>query len=286
MPPSRRRYDPRVTEASVVVVGGGAAGLAAAGALTGRAIEAVVLERGGALGASWRGRYDRLRLHTVRALSGLPRGALPGGLPRYVPKDAYAAYLGRYAERLDLRVRLDWRVQRIAPDPGGGGGDPSGAGGAGGVSHGVRPAWRIEGPRGVWRAPVVVVATGQHAAPARPALPGSAAFEGELLHAGAYRSGRPFAGKRVLVVGAGNTGTELAVDLAEHGAAAVALSVRTPPFVVPREVLGVPVQVAGLLLERLPARLADAVSRLLARLALGDLGRHGLGAPGWSPYGA
>jgi cation diffusion facilitator CzcD-associated flavoprotein CzcO len=96
----------------------------------------------------------------------------------------------------------------------------------------------------------------------------------------------PYRGKRVLVVGAGNSGTEIATDLAENGAARVALSIRTPPPIVPRDPFGMPVQRTGILLSFLPSAVADRFARLTARLVLGDLTRHGLRTPQWMPYSA
>jgi cation diffusion facilitator CzcD-associated flavoprotein CzcO len=90
----------------------------------------------------------------------------------------------------------------------------------------------------------------------------------------------------VLVVGAGNSGTEIATDLAENGAARVALSIRTPPPIVPRDPFGMPVQRTGILLSFLPSAVADRFARLTARIVLGDLTRHGLRTPQWMPYSA
>jgi cation diffusion facilitator CzcD-associated flavoprotein CzcO len=104
------------------------------------------------------------------------------------------------------------------------------------------------------------------------------------MHSVDYRNGAAFAGKRVLVVGAGNSGAEIATDLAEQGASFVALSVRTAPPIVPRDPFGQPVQRTSMLLSRLPARFADALGKLTARLVLGDLTRFGFPAADWWPY--
>ena len=94
------------TEPQVIVVGAGAAGLAAAAALRRERVDALVLEAAGRVGDSWARRYDRLHLHTVRRFSALPYRPLPRRLPRYVAKDEYASYLDHYArsERRDVRV--------------------------------------------------------------------------------------------------------------------------------------------------------------------------------------
>jgi cation diffusion facilitator CzcD-associated flavoprotein CzcO len=105
-----------------------------------------------------------------------------------------------------------------------------------------------------------------------------------FAHSVTYRNASPYVGKRVLVVGAGNSGAEIATDLVENGAAFVAVSVRTPPPIVPRDPFGRPVQRTGMLLSLLPARLADRVARLTARLVFGDLTRYGFPKADWRPY--
>jgi len=253
--------DPRI-----IIVGGGAAGLSAAGALKRRGLDALVLDARPRVGDVWAERYDRLHLHTVySSLAHLP---LPRGLPKYPSKDDYAAYLRAYARHFDLQIVTGCAVQHIRP--------------AGAASA---PEWDVESSCGTWRSPVVIVATGQYHEPVIPPWAGREAFSGTLIHSSAYRNGAPFAGQRVLVVGIGNSGAEIATDLAEHGAQ-VAISVRTPPPIVPRDAFGMPAQRSSLLLSRLPPRAADAIARTLSRLALGDLTRHGLPQPAWWPYSA
>ena len=96
-----------------VVVGSGPAGLAAAATLQDRGVEVVVVERSARIGDSWRKHYDRLHLHTVRRLSGLPGLPIPRSEGRWVPRDGVARYLEDYAWGRDLRVRLETEVERI-----------------------------------------------------------------------------------------------------------------------------------------------------------------------------
>jgi putative flavoprotein involved in K+ transport len=248
----------------VVVVGGGPSGLAAAGALAHRGIPAVVLERGDRVGDGWRGRYERLRLHTARALSGLPHDPIPRRYTRFVAKDDYAAYLERYVERLGLDVRLGVDVRRVAPN-----------------QHG----WIVETGDSDWHAQALVVATGRYADPVLPAWPGRDLYGGLLLHASRFRSGRDFAGKRVLVVGLGNTGAEIAAELNEQ-AASVAVAVRTPPPIARRQIAGIPLQMFGIVLSPLPAAHVDRAGALLRRLSVGDLRSYGLAEAAWGPFAA
>ena len=113
--------------------------------------------------------------------------------------------------------------------------------------------------------PRVVVATGLARVPRLPTWPGRESYRGELLHSAAYRNGAPWKGRRVLVIGMGNTGGEIALDLLEHGAAPT-VSVRGPVNVIPRDVLGVSVLAVGALLRVLPSRVADLLSEPILRI--------------------
>jgi hypothetical protein len=119
-----------------------------------------------------------------------------------------------------------------------------------------------------------------------PDWPGRESFRGRLLHSVDYRTGAEFAGQRVLVVGIGNSGAEIAADLVEQGAASVAIAIRTPPPIVPREMLGViPIQLFGLALSPIPApRLLDRIGVAMRRLAVGDLRKYGIGKAEWGPF--
>lgn len=242
------------------VIGGGPGGLAVAAALRERGVRAVVLEKASVVGASWRGRYERLRLHTTRRLSALPGLPLPRQFGRWVARDDMARYLEKYADVHDLEIVTGVEVFRVEAAEGGG--------------------WVLHATGGRrLTSTAVVVATGHHHTPLLPDWPGLAGYGGEVVHAAAYRSPAPYTGKDVLVVGAGNSGAEIAVDLAEGGAARVRLAVRTVPHLVRRSVAGWPAQYTGVLVRRLPVWLADRVLRLLCRLTVPDLSAHGLPRP-------
>jgi putative flavoprotein involved in K+ transport len=247
----------------VYVVGGGPAGLAAAAELRRRGMHPVVLERGEQVGTSWRAGYDRLHLHTVRGLSGLPGFGIPRAAGRWPSRDAVIDYLERYRARHELEVRGHTEVERIA---------------AAGDADGIR--WVIHTTAGE-RLPArsVVVATGHAHTPYVPDWPGREAYAGQLLHAREYRNPAPFAGLDVLVVGVGNSGAEIATDLGEGGARRVWIAVRTPPQIVRRDVAGWPAHATGILVSRLPAALVDPVARLQRRLTIPDLTRYGIPLP-------
>ncbi|WEH35279.1 NAD(P)/FAD-dependent oxidoreductase [Streptomyces sp. AM 4-1-1] len=243
----------------VYVVGGGPGGLATAAALRERGVRAIVLEKSGSVGASWRRHYDRLHLHTTRRWSALPGLPMPRSFGRWVSRDDVVRYLEKYADHHELEVVTGVEVSRIDP---------------------VDGLWRLSASGGrelTGRA--VVVATGHNHTPRVPEWPGRDTFTGELAHASAYHAPAPYAGKDVLVVGVGNTGAEIAVDLVEGGASRVRLAVRTVPHIVRRSTAGWPAQATGILARRLPVRLVDGAAGLMCRVAVPDLAAHGLPRP-------
>ena len=252
--------EPGQNTTPVYVIGAGPGGLAVAAALGRRGVRTVVVDKADAVGSSWRGHYDRLRLHTTRRWSSLPGLRIPRSAGRWVPREAFVRYLEQYAHhhRIDLAHGVEVSHISRAPD------------GAG---------WVLEANGGrLLRAPAVVVATGYNHTPRLPDWPGMDGFPGQLLHAADYRDPAPFAGRDVLVVGVGNTGAEIAADLAFGGAGQVRLAVRTPPHIMRRSTLGWPSQASAILVRRLPVRLVDVLARPVER-TVPDLGRHGLPRP-------
>ncbi|MEU3283571.1 flavin-containing monooxygenase [Streptomyces longwoodensis] len=257
---------PQPADRPVYVIGGGPGGLAAAYALRGQGVRAVVLEKSDRVGASWRGHYDRLHLHTTRRLSALPGLAMPRRFGRWVSRDDVVRYLEKYAEHHELEIVTGVEVSRVERSPDGTGWLLHATGGR-----------RLTGA-------AVVVATGFNHTPRVPDWPGRDTYTGEFLHASAYRDGAPYAGRDVLVVGVGNTGAEIAVDLAESGAARVRLAVRTAPHIVRRSTAGWAAQYTGVLVRRLPVALVDRLARPMARISVPDLSAHGLPRPGTGLY--
>jgi putative flavoprotein involved in K+ transport len=242
----------------VTVIGAGPAGLAAAAMLGRHGIDAVVVDRADVVGASWRAHYDRLHLHTARWLSNLPGLRMPRSYGRYVARDHVVEYLERYAAHHRLRLCLGTEVRRLDR---------------------AQDGWLLATADGRLRSSYVVVATGHNHTPVLPDWPGRGGFRGDLVHASAYRNPRPYAGRDVLVVGAGNTGAEIVADLVEGGARNVRLAVRTPPNIVRREVGGLPSQVVSVLVRHLPPLTVDRMIRSVQRLTVPDLDAHGLPRP-------
>jgi cation diffusion facilitator CzcD-associated flavoprotein CzcO len=246
-------------ERQVIVVGAGVAGIASALALKDTGLQPLVLEQADRVASSWRSRYDSLQLNTWRRFSQLPGRSFPKGTPTFPSRDQLIEHIDRHAGEEGLDLRLGTRVERIERDD---------------------EDWVVHTSAGELRARQVIVATGLDQAPVVPDWPGRDSFEGDLLHSSEYRNPRPFEGKRVLVVGPGSSGMEIAHELAEGGAAKVWLSVRTPPNIVLREGIGpVPGDLLATWLWHLPTPIADRIARFGARMDFGDLSEYGLPEP-------
>jgi putative flavoprotein involved in K+ transport len=257
---------PTPADRPVYVIGAGPGGLAVAYALRARGIRAVVLEKADHVGASWRGHYDRLRLHTTRRLSALPGLAIPRRFGRWVSRDDVVRYLEKYAEHHELEIVTGVEVHRVERT-----GDGTG--------------WLLHASGGrELTGSAVVVATGFNHTPRIPDWPGREGYGGEFRHAGEYRDAEPYAGRDVLVVGVGNTGAEIAVDLVEGGAARVRLAVRTAPHILRRSTLGWAAQYTGVLVRRLPVRLVDRLAGPVTRMSTPDLSAQGLPRPDTGLY--
>ena len=237
-----------------IVVGAGPAGLACAATMSERGLKVAVFEKADNVGSSWRRHYDRLHLHTDRNHSALPGMEMPRSYPLYPSRAQVVEYLENYAARFGIRPAFGTNVASLMP---------------------TDAQWRASTDRGAVAAPVAVVATGMAGAPYRPSWPGMELYRGSVIHSSEYRNPQNYAGKRVLVVGFGNSGGEIALDFAQ-GRIDVALAVRGPVQVLPRDLLGLPILVWAILYQPLPARLVDAINAPVLRLALGSMKKLGL----------
>jgi cation diffusion facilitator CzcD-associated flavoprotein CzcO len=237
-----------------IIIGAGPAGLACAATMCSAGLHATVLEKAATVGSAWRRHYDRLHLHTDRNHSGLPGMAMPRDYPTYPSRAQVVDYLDAYAGHFDIRPMFNTEVSRVVRDD---------------------TRWHVETNGETIAAPVVVVATGIAHAPYRPSWPGVETFRGIVIHSSDYRNPSAFAGKRVLVVGFGNSGGEIALDLAE-ASTDVTLAVRSPVQVIPRDLLGLPILSWVILYRHLPARLVDVVNAPVLRLAVGNFEKLGL----------
>ena len=245
-----------------LIVGAGPAGLALGACLREADVPFIIVERGDSPGASWRNHYDRLHLHTVKKHSSLPYLAFPDTVPKYPSRQDVIDYLDAYARRFGLNPMCGEDVVSVRQ---------------------CDEGWETTTTKTKYVSTRVAIAAGYNRRPYIPDWPGKNAFRGTIAHSASYRNGEPYRGKRVLIVGIGNSGGEIAMDLHEHGAASIAICVRTPVNIIPRDILGTPAQVTGIMLSYLPEFLSDLIGATVARLAVGDLSQYGIHRPNISP---
>lgn len=239
---------------NTIIVGGGPAGLAVGACLKQKGIPCLILEQTDRVGASWRHHYDRLHLHTAKAYSALPFVPFPKSFPRYPSRSQVIDYLEAYARQFQLETKFGQQVI---------------------TARHADNLWEIRTLDSRYRSSNLVIATGYNHEPYIPKWPGQASFKGTLLHSSQYQNGEPFRNQRVLVVGFGNSGGEIAIDLYEHGAQP-SLAVRGPVNVIPRELFGIPILAIGILQSKLPPGVADAMNAPILRAVVGDLTPYGL----------
>ncbi|KAG6484598.1 indole-3-pyruvate monooxygenase YUCCA1-like [Zingiber officinale] len=249
-----------------IIIGAGPSGLAVAACLADVGIPCTVLEKASCVASLWQHRtYDRLRLHLPKEFCELPMLGFPEGFPKYPSKKQFLCYLESYADAFGIRPRFCTEVVAAEFDPAVG-------------------AWRVRVRGGGELASRwLVVATGENAEPVVPEFPGMERFQGRVVHTCAYKSGAYFVGEKVLVVGCGNSGMEVSLDLCRHSAKPY-MVVRNTVHVLPREMMGMSTfGVTMALLRWLPLRLVDQFLCTVAHLMLGDTDRLGLRRPKTGP---
>ncbi|MBD0710795.1 MULTISPECIES: flavin-containing monooxygenase [unclassified Streptomyces] len=291
----------------VAVIGAGAAGLATAKALLDEGLDVTVLERGTRPGGLWAGddtagdspAYGSLHLNTSKGRTQFADLPMPAEWPDFPSAALIARYLARYADDFGItgRIRFATTVTAVRRAGTGGSGTDSdsdadtgsepdtgtGTGTGSGTDAGSGSGWEVESVTGATtvteRYAAVVVANGHNRDPKwpSPAYPGT--FDGTQMHAHDYRSPEPFAGRRVLVVGMGNSAMDIAVDASYVSTGPVLLSARHGTHIVPKYLFGRPSDATGGALAVLPWRLRQRVAETVLRLAVGTPERYGLPRP-------
>ncbi|CAH8368087.1 unnamed protein product [Eruca vesicaria subsp. sativa] len=257
-----------------VIVGAGPSGLAVAAGLKREGVPFIILERANCIASLWQNRtYDRLKLHLPKQFCQLPNFPFPEDYPEYPTKFQFIQYLEDYATHFDINPKYNETVQSAKYDE----------------TFGL---WRVKtisksGQLGScefeYICRTLVVATGENAEKVVPDFEGLEDFGGDVLHAGDYKSGGRYQGKKVLVVGCGNSGMEVSLDLYNHGANP-SMVVRSSVHVLPREILGKSTFELGVtMMKWMPVWLADKTLLLLARIVLGNTDKYGLKRPKIGP---
>ncbi|XP_027359196.1 indole-3-pyruvate monooxygenase YUCCA2-like [Abrus precatorius] len=254
-----------------VIVGAGPSGLAAAACLKQKGIPSLILEREDCLASLWQLKtYDRLRLHLPKQFCELPLMPFPKNFPLYPTKQQFLAYLEVYADHFDIKPAFGKTVVSAEYD------------------H-VSKRWRVksEAPKKEETTEYVcqwlIVATGENAEEVEPQIEGIKEFKGPIVHTSKYTSGKRFSGMNVLVVGCGNSGMEVCLDLCNHNARP-SLVVRDTVHILPQQMFGK--STFGLsmcLLKWFPIRFVDQLLILMSHLMLGDTAQFGLRRPKLGP---
>lgn len=236
-----------------LIIGCGPAGLAMAGVLSQQKVEYTIVEQSNNIANAWHQHYDRLSLHTVKQLSHLPGMPFPADYPTYVPRKKLVEYYQEYAKKFKINPILNTEITQV---------------------NSIDSNWIVETTNEEnYQCKNVIFATGTNRIPIIPTWQGQENFKGDIIHSRYYKNPSPYLSQKVLVVGMGNTGAEVALDLAENNVD-VSVCVRSPLNIVPRDLFGRPTQLTGKLLDKLP--FGDWLGAQTAKLVYGDLSKYGI----------
>lgn len=253
-----------------IIVGAGPSGLAAAACLKTKGVPSLIIEKSDGIGSLWKYKaYDRLRLHIPKQFCELPYFPFPEDYPLYPDRQQFVTYLENYFHHFDMRAVFNAKVAMAAYDA-------------------ELRCWKVRmslGETGTQelRARWLVVASGENAEAVSPAMAGLREFQGPVVHSSNYKTGADYAGQRVLVVGCGNSGMEIALDLANFNAKP-ALVVRSPVHILPREIFGTSTfAVAMRMMKSFPLWFTDMLLVWYTSAMLGDTTVYGFQRPADGP---
>ncbi|KAJ0647427.1 putative indole-3-pyruvate monooxygenase [Helianthus annuus] len=256
-----------------VIVGAGPSGLAVSACLREQGVPFVVIEREDCIASLWQKRtYNRLKLHLPKKFCQLPNLPFPDEYPEYPNKKQFITYLENYASKFDIKPQFNECVQSAKYDE-------------------KCSIWRVKTISTMgsirteteYMCQMLVVATGENAEGVVPNIEGLQEFSGEVIHAKDYKSGEKYTGKKVLVVGCGNSGMELSLDLSNHNAKP-SMVVRSSVHVLPREIFGKSTfDLAVMMMKWLPLWLVDNILLILTWLILGNTQKYGIKRPSLGP---
>lgn len=248
-------------QTETLVVGASISGLAVASSLQKHDIEYIVIEKQLQVAAPWRNYYNRLHLHTNKRVSHLPYKKFDSTIPRYPTRQQVIDYLEDYQKEFNINPVFNTEAISISKKS---------------------DYWITETTNETYKSKYLIMATGSFGKPKPVNFKGMETFAGRIMHSYGYETGKDFNGQKVLVVGFGNSACEIAIDLYEQGAIP-SMAVHSPVNIIPRDILGIPILELGLLMSRLPPRVADTINAPLMRLLFGNITKLGLKK---LPYGA
>ncbi|XP_043714181.1 probable indole-3-pyruvate monooxygenase YUCCA10 [Telopea speciosissima] len=257
----------KMSDELVIVAGAGPSGIATSACLNLLSIPNIVLEREDCYAPLWNKKsYDRLHLHLPKQSCELPHMPFPSAYPKYVPKRQFLEYLEDYMNRFNVNPYYNRSIESATYDE-------------------LTKKWCVKVRNKIsdeieeYKARFLVIATGETCDPFIPEIEGLDSFKGEVLHSTQYKSGAKYVKKSILVVGCGNSGMEIALDLSNFGAK-TSIVVRNPIHILSKEIL----QLGLFLFKYLPFKLRESIVVMLSKLWFGDLTKYGINRPVEGPF--
>lgn len=245
----------------LLIIGAGPAGISLAARLSSYGIQFDWIEKSNTIAPLWHNNYDRLKLNTVKRYSNLPFLEMPVEYPKYVSSKQLVAYLEDYCNKFKIKPQFNSVAKLITPKDNG---------------------YQVDiNNESCWYKKVVLCG-GLNNEFNEVKIKNQALYTGEIIHCRQYKNGSKYAGCNVLVIGMGNTGAEIALDLYEHGAKPF-ISIKEGVNIVPRDFLGRSIQESAILLNFLPDRVNYFISKIAQRLFIGDLSKYGIPTPKLAP---
>jgi putative flavoprotein involved in K+ transport len=247
----------------VIIIGAGSSGLSLAYHFLKNGLHPLVLDAACEVASSWRKRHPQLSLNTHRIFSNLPGLALPKANGTFVSRDDFIEYLEGYEQELKSKFKLDIRYDQKVTEIRATGGD-----------------WQVNTKIESFHTAQLIIATGGDNETYLPQWQGTDIYQGSIIHARDFGEVEQYDDKNILVVGGANSGIDIANHLIQRNRyTSLTLSMRSGAHLVPTYLLGIPLQLAGPLLAKLPVTVQDFVAGLISKLCFGDLRKFGILTP-------
>lgn len=244
----------KIRKENISIIGAGPAGLAVAGCLTDLGKKHTIFEKEKTIAPLWEKHYDRLCLHTVKKYSALPHFTIPKKYPTYLTREHVLEYLESYRSHFDIQPVFDSNIKNISRKG---------------------ESWQIETEKDQVQTDKIVICTGVNRIPNYPSWQGLDTDNNNIIHSRSYKRHDPYLNSKTLIVGMGNTGAEIALDLANHGIE-TDLSVRSIINIAPRDIMGRPSQISAKMLDKLPFGIGELVGTFIKNTVIGDMSKYGL----------